>query len=848
MLLKRHAIAAGVVLALLGTATALMAGRRALRQANDDMRGSEVREMEGLVPNANLLHNGWGVTPVGEHVPLSDMPLKLVVSPDGQTLAAVSGGYSKTGLTLISLKERKVTQFVPLERAWNGLAFSKDGSRLFVSGGSSGLLHSFRYENGSVTADRAVSPAPDPGGGMPSRTGRHRELQTPQGNLPQDPFIFLAGIAVHPGTGKLYVCNEADGLVWVVDPESLELEQEIPAGSHPHSCVFGADRRHLYVSDWGGSRVAVIDTRTNRKVRVMNVGIRPNDMALARDGRLFVACAGDNTVHVIQTRALEAEEAPADPTRRIPEGVREIISASLYPSSPEGSTPDGVAVSPDGKTLYVANADNNDVLVADISDARASIVLGFVPVGWYPTAVAVDPGSGTLLVANGKGLRSRPNYPPQTTDPRKLHKPPTFDYIARTFQGYVSFIGRPAISDMAGYTEQVRKNSPYTPETLRRAPVASGSVVPDKVGQPCPIKYVLYIIKENRTYDQVFGDFRDAKGRPAGNGDPNLVLYGENVAPNHHQLARDYVLLDNLYCNGEVSVDGHSWCDAAISTDYNQRRWIMSYSRHGTLPGDDEMEVPAAGYLWDLCRRNGVSFKCYGEGSGRVPNVNRGTWPQGRDMKRVDGWIQDLKAAEASGELPRFMIMALGEDHTRGTTPGANTPEACVASNDIGLGKIVEAASRSRFWKEMAIFVIEDDAQNGPDHVDSHRTVGLVISPWVRRGVVDSTFYTTAGMVRTMELILGLPPMTQYDAGATPMFNSFQKRAQSVAYTPKPPQVDVNAVNPPNAPGARQSARMDWSEVDRAPEDELNRILWRAAKGPGVPYPAPLHRAVFTRP
>jgi hypothetical protein len=399
---------------------------------------------------------------------------------------------------------------------------------------------------------------------------------------------------------------------------------------------------------------------------------------------------------------------------------------------------------------------------------------------------------------------------------------------------------------MAAYTSQVRRNSPYTPDQFQRASLPADSVIPGKVGDPCPIKHVLYIIKENRTYDQVLGDFRDARGQPAGNGDPQLTLYGEAVTPNHHQIAREYVLLDNLYCNGEVSVDGHSWCDAAIATDYNQRSWILSYSSHGKLPGNQEMEIPAAGYLWDLCRRHGVSFKNYGEGARRVPSANRGRWGGGRDMDRVQSWIEDLQAAEKSGVLPRFTIMSLGENHTRGTTPGAFTPDACVASNDLGLGRIVAAASCSRFWKEMAIFVIEDDAQNGPDHVDAHRTVGLVISPYCKRGVVDSTLYTTASMVRTMELILGLPPLTQYDAGATPMFNCFTRTAEVSPYAPLTPKVDMLAKNTTKSPGAKQSARMNFRDYDLAPEDELNRILWLAAKGADAPYPTPIHRAIFT--
>jgi hypothetical protein len=231
-----------------------------------------------------------------------------------------------------------------------------------------------------------------------------------------------------------------------------------------------------------------------------------------------------------------------------------------------------------------------------------------------------------------------------------------------------------------------------------------------------------------------------------------------------------------------------------------------------------------------------------------VPNANRGTWTGRRDTDRVKHWIDDLNEAEKSGDFPRFTIMSLGENHTSGTTPGAHTPDACVGSNDLALGQIVEAASRSKFWKEMAIFVIEDDAQNGPDHVDAHRTAGFVISPYCRHGVVDSTMYTTASMVRTIELILGLPPLTQYDAGATPMFGCFQKDADITPYNALMPKVDLAAINGKKAPFAKESAAMDFSEYDLAPEDELNRILWHVAKGLDTPYPTPIHRAVFTTP
>jgi len=824
----RRLIVAGLAVLWLG---GLAASGQRIRQPDEDVGSAAFRASPGLRPGANLLFNGWGMTPAGEQVPTTDLALKLVVAPDKQRLVAVHGGFNRHGVTLIDIATRKETQFLPLARSWNGLAFSPDGKQFFVSGGDSGEIHVFSYAKGKAVFARSAKPS--------SATAA----------------IFLAGIAVHPGTEKLYVCNEANHEIWVLRPKTLALEAVIPVGQHPHTCVVGADRRHLYVSDWGSRSVSVVDLKQGRRVSDIAVGVRPNDMALAPDGRLFVACAGDNTVHVIQTRSVEAPEAGPSPTRRISEGAREIISTSLYPESPEGSTPDSLALSPDGRTLFVANADNNNVMVVNVSNALSeearrnresvSVVEGFIPVGWYPSAVAVSPDSQVLFVANGKGLASRPNSPPLTDNPRRRRTPQAFDYIGSMLSGSVSFIARPDAARMAAYTRQVRRNSPYAPEQFQQAPLPADSVIPGKVGEACPIKHVLYIIKENRTYDQVLGDFRDARGQPAGNGDPQLTLYGEAVSPNHHQIARDFVLLDNLYCNGEVSADGHSWCDAAIATDFNQRSWILSYSKHGKLPGNQEMEIPAAGYLWDLCQRHGLSFKNYGEGAQHVPSSSRGRWDKGRDMDRVKSWIEDLQAAEQSGVLPRFTIMSLGEDHTRGTTAGAFTPAACVASNDLGLGRIVAAATRSRFWKEMAIFVIEDDAQNGPDHVDAHRTVGLVISPYCKRGVVDSTLYTTASMIRTMELILGLPPLTQYDAGATPMFNSFTRIPDLSPYNVLTPKVDLMAKNTGKSPGAKQSARMDFREYDRAPEDELNRILWHAAKGADTPYPTPIHRAIF---
>jgi YVTN family beta-propeller protein len=803
------------------------------RLLNEDVSDPAVRQRQHLTPDSNLLFNGWGIAPAGQHVLIGDLPLKMVIAPDHKAVVAVSAGFNDVGVYIVSLDATHTTQFLPLPETFNGLAFSRDGKRFYVSGGSKGLLYVFKYAHGKAELEKSIRPAPGA------------------------PLVFLAGLTVSPVTGTLFVCNEANHEIWIVPAKSLKLERAVGTGEHPHSCILGADDRNLYVSNWGSRSVSVIDTKTRVRLRDITVGIRPNDLALAPDGRLFVACSGDNSVHVIATGKLERAGLEASPKRRLSEGAREILSTALYPQSPEGSTPCALAVSPDGKTLFVANADQNSVMVADISGAlledaarhqeKISLVNGFIPVGWYPSAVVVSPDNQFLLVGNGKGLASRPSWPPQAKPLTQGYRGIGYESSGHIFQGSVSFIRRPDTAQMAAYTEQVRRNSAYRPEYLRQSPLPSDTIIPSRPGEFCPIKYVLYIIKENRTYDQVLGDLTNAQGKPLGNGDPRLAIFGENVTPNHHAIARDYVLFDNLFSNSEVSVDGHSWCDAAMATDFNQRSWIHSYSKHGRLPGNQEMETPANGYLWDLCQRHGITFKTYGEGSRRVPSANRGNWPPVSDTERIKYWIADLNKAETTGALPRFTIMSLGEDHTKGTRPGAPTPEACVGNNDLALGRLVEAASHSRFWNEMAIFVIEDDTQNGPDHVDAHRTAGFVISPFCKRQFVDSTLYTTASMLRTMELILGLPPLTQFDAAATPMFNCFQKQLVPGSFAALAPRVDLHARNTKKSPFAKESSRMNFSAWDLAPEDELNRILWYAAR-PNEPYPVPIHRALFTQP
>ena len=394
--------------------------------------------------------------------------------------------------------------------------------------------------------------------------------------------------------------------------------------------------------------------------------------------------------------------------------------------------------------------------------------------------------------------------------------------------------------------------------------------IPAKVGEASPIKHCIYIIKENRTYDQVFGDIRE------GNGDPALCIFPERVTPNHHALARQFVLLDNFYVDGEVSANGHEWSTAAYATDYVEKVWPQVYRHDGEhskeavsgfqypAEGATPIAFPSSGYLWDRCREAGVSYRSYGEfiengrgrarpGHARVKGLEGHFDPLFRsfdleysDQRRADRFIEELKRFESEGEMPRLIILRLPNDHTAGTKRGAPTPTAYLADNDLALGRVVEAVSHGKFWKETAIFVLEDDAQNGPDHVDAHRSPALVVSPYTKRRHVDSSMYSTSSMLRTMELILGLKPMTQFDAAAQPMYGSFQAAADLTPFTHLPAGVSLDERNAAQAWGAAESAKMDFREADAADDQRLNEIIWRSVRGAGHPMPPPVRAAFFT--
>jgi Phosphoesterase family len=397
--------------------------------------------------------------------------------------------------------------------------------------------------------------------------------------------------------------------------------------------------------------------------------------------------------------------------------------------------------------------------------------------------------------------------------------------------------------------------------------VPADSPIPRKVGDASPIKHCIYVIKENRTYDQVFGDLKE------GNGDPNLCLFPERVTSNHHRIAREFVLLDNFYVDGEVSADGHEWSMGAYATDFVEKVWPLTYRGSPTkkldiYPAEGQFDFiarPAGGYIWDRCQEAGVSYRSYGEWieNGKTPQDPsrasvkaleghfdprfRGYDLDYPDQKRADRFIEELHRFEKEGELPRLIILRLPNDHTYGSRPGKPTPTAMVADNDLALGRVIEAVSKSKFWKDTAVFVVEDDAQNGPDHVDAHRTVALVVSPYTKRGAVDSTLYSTSSMLRTMELILGLKPMSQFDAAARPMYASFQAKPHLRSYQHVVPQVDLREVNKPDAWGAKLSEKFDLTKEDLADDLLFNEVIWRSVRGAQSPMPAPV-RAAFVFP
>jgi DNA-binding beta-propeller fold protein YncE len=787
---------------------------------------------EVIVPGQNgpnaLLANGWKTTPAGRHLASGDMILSGQVSPDGTLFAFTHTGYTHHGLHIIDLAtEREVAAF-QMEQAWSGLAFSPKGDRIYVSSGA-----------GYRGSDILVFDRWDNAGWKEARSG-----YTLHGADKERSAISWLGVS-HDGA-LLYALNNSDGHLYVLETFGGRAIARQEVGDHPMSARLSKDGRTLYVANLGSANVAIVDVSQPVRPQVvatLATDPHPNDVALTDDGRLFVSCGNTNDVIAFDLKSRQRLE---------------VINTALTPKAPAGSTPNSLVLSPDGHTLYVATADNNAVAVIGVEDRGRSRPLGFLPTGWYPTFVSTTADGRRIIVGSSKGNGTGPNRIRRPID--SIAPAVSFQHHGNQLNGLLSFIDTPDAGRLSDYTKQVYDNARYRDALLEASGTAAHTVIPPGVGEGSPIKHVLFIMKENRTYDQVFGDLK------RGNGDPSLTLFGREVTPNQHVLAEQFVLLDNLYCSGEVSQDGQPWTTSAYATEFTERAWTLSYSKHGSLVTGGGVSDQSTPYIWELARRHGLKVMTFGMGNRRgVAEVRSRRFEQQsrdpqmemrpagsepmrtRDFTRADRFVEEFQEMDRNATVPNFMFMALGENHTSGTTPGAYTPKAQVGSNDLAVGRIVEAITRSRVWPSFAIFIIEDDAQNGPDHVDSHRTAGLVISPYVKRGSVDSEMYSTVSMLRTVELLLGLPPMTQHDAAAAPMVNSFMAAPDLTGFTAVPAQVDLMAKNPPNAYGASDSARMDFSEYDRIDEDALNRILWYSIKGADAAYPAPVRRTLASR-
>jgi YVTN family beta-propeller protein len=754
---------------------------------------------------------GWQVTPAGTQVGLGEKPFGAALSPDGRYLAVSNDGTHTQTLSLLDVRTRAVVQRIDYARPealFIGLVWSSDGSKLYAAAGGNDKIRVYGRSGGRLTEQAPI--------------------KLPAGSFP-------AGIALSADGTRLYAADNGSGGLAVVDTAGGQVTGQVATGPNPFGVALGADGATAYVSNWGTNTLSAIDTATLTVRATITVGSHPT--AMVRNpvtGELYVAVTDADTIAVV------------DPAAAV---VTRSISLAPYEGAPVGTSPEGLTVTPDGRTLYAANAGNNDVAVVDLAGdgRRNDRVRGLVPTAWYPTTVTLTRDGSRLLVTNAKGLGAGPN--PRGPNPTLTDYG---QYVGSMIIGTLSDIPVPSGDRLERYTEQVRRNDRFD---ASEGGQAAGAVIPARPGTRTPIKHVLYIVKENRTYDQVFGSL----GR--GNGDPSLTLFGDESAPNQRALARRFVTLDNFYTDGAVSSDGWEWATASSSNSYNEHLWPVAYGGRGraddvyTNPATDPGKITGDSRIWDRLDNAGVSYRNYGMWAGgplpaqvfpTEPRLASHTDPNFAaldltitDNSRVDEWVREFGQFVANGQLPTVQFLRLGNDHTFGTSPGHPTPRAMVADNDLAVGRIVDAVSHSPYWKDTAIFVTEDDAQNGPDHVDAHRTTALVVSPYTQTGRVDSTQYSTVSMMRTMELLAGIGPLTQYDAAATPMVRSFTRRPSLRPYDAITPTQPLNEMNTPSSPMAAQSAQMNFGAADMAPEAQLNEAIWQSAKGPGTTMPTP---------
>ena len=861
------------------------------------------REAVGQVgPNRWYTPANQILTPAGVQVDLPEMrPQALALSPDGKLL--VTSGKTHD-LVVLDPATGQIRQFVALpsdkdnsptpsavsthildpdkegQLSFTGLIFSPDGARIYLSN-VRGSIKVF-----AVQADGKVV-------GLFS-------IPLPPSDAPQRKAEIPAGLALSADGKKLYVVLNLSNKLMELEANDGRVLRTWEVGVAPYAV--GLAGNQAYVSNWGGRRpdaqsvtgpaghgtkvrvdpvrhiasegsVSVIDLADAKsEIRNPNLeiltGLHASALALSPNRRhLVVANAGSDTLTVIDTRTAK---------------IVETISARLSPTDLFGAQPNALAFDPSGKTLYVCNGSQNAVAVFDFKPGKSKL-RGLIPVGWFPGAIAITPYASrlTLCVANIKGIGSTKRLKPDDKVAFNSHQ---------SF-GTLSLVPVPTARELASLTEVARRNMRYGLLQQSRLPARRGQParpVPERVGEPSVFQHVVYIIKENRTYDQVLGDVKE------GNGASELCTFGEKITPNQHQLVRDFVLLDNTYCSGILSADGHQWADTGITTDYMEKSFAGFPRSYPDGMEDNDVDALAyspAGFIWDNVLAHGRSLRIYGEfaatekrwtkpgrksaikfpehwrdftnGAGNLRIWSRPTIESirpylctntvGWDMDIPDGFrarefIKELRAYEKAGSLPNFIVICLPNDHTSGTKPGVPTPAAQVADNDLAFGQIVEALSKSPFWKDTCIFAIEDDPQAGWDHVSGYRTTAYVISPYTKRGAVVSTQYNQTSLLRSMELMLGLPPMNQFDATATPMTDCFLAPGEAPDLKPflaLPSKVPLDELNPEVKKisdrrlrrNAQLSARLPLDQPDQCPEDTLNRILWAAMKGPDAAYP-----------
>ncbi len=744
----------------------------------------------GPIEGGVLLPNGLSITPVGKQITVGGFPMNLILTPDNKTLIVTNNGYgiNKTqSLSVIDVDKMTVRQTVSKgsdESYFLGLAIKSDGTRLYASGGGNNKVWVYDITGGELTNETYI-----PVDGYPG------------------------GLTLSQDEKLLYVAQNLANKIAVVDLTiaSPTVTSTTEVGQYPYDIVLTQDGSKAYVSNWGERTVSVIDTSDHKLIDTITVGKNPEDMVLSPDGKkLYVTNSDTDNISVIN---IETDK------------VINTISVDLRSDAPMGSSPNALYLSPDGKTLYVASAGTNSI---DVISTEEGKLLGRIPTGWYPTGVILNNDGSRLFVANAKGVGSGPN--------------PGAEYVGGMMPGTVSTIPTLLISnELDKYTDQVDGNNNrlskyYTIECDR-----PDSPIPAKVGGPSPIKHVVFIVRENKTYDQVLGDF------PGGDGDPNLTMFGEWYTPNLHKLAREFTTFDNFYSDAEVSVQGHMWHTASISTDYVEKTWI-AYYRDGTrvpAPGIEPAGYPEAGFMFHHCLRHNVDFINYGQMVGVIGELDYfkdhvdPNWPGGvvwnmsvKDVERAEYFAEQIK----KGIFPPFVFILLPNDHTHGFTPGKPTPQSMVADNDEATGMIVEAISHSPYWKETAIFITEDDPQSGADHVDAHRTICLVISPYAKRGYISRVHYSVPSIFKTMELILGLPPMNKYDERAAPMYDCFTSTPDYTPYDAVPRyfaeefNLSLKQMNPELKVLAEECMEMDFSVPDSVENDRLGEVLRKGLK------------------